>query len=279
MYVRRCRLTIVLCSLFYLLLSIRANFDTSNLYKDLFSDTYFIVASVGCLGSILAAQLWHNTYNNVGKALLFFGLGLLLQVLGQISYTSYYIAFDIANPYSTYGEIFYILSPFMFTIGIVYLYRGMGLSVFDYKAALENKSTQLVILTAMFLVLCYKVYAISADLLIAYYTFISLLNAVLTVWLVLATRHILQGAFSLSFILLASGFLSLHTSEVLYLKYTIEGGWQAGGISDIFCLIAYAFLGLGITTLGSKFYKPQDEPIVVIFDYESLLGGKEQIAY
>ncbi len=239
--------------------------------RDLFADTYFLVPLLSFIGGLFAAYHWHLLHTNIGKALIAFSIGQLMQTLGQVTYSIYYVVLGVENPYFTLGDIFYLSSLIFFILGFIFLYKGMGITLHMVSKHCMQIITGIILFLVIVKIALPVGFLIFSDELVMAYISIGIILVCLVSFLLVSTWYVLAGAFRQSFILIFLSFIVLLVADAVYLNETYTGSWQAGGISDTFYLISYFLLGLGLTTLGNKFYKPQTEPISVFFSYESLI--------
>jgi hypothetical protein len=94
--------------------------------KQLFAASYQILALFGTIIGFLMARHWGGYKSLLGKTLIFFSMGLLLQSFGQSVY-SYYIFFEkIAIPYPSIGDIGFFGSVLAYIYGVFLLARISG---------------------------------------------------------------------------------------------------------------------------------------------------------
>lgn len=91
-----------------------------------FSSTYGVVALIGALIGFRTARKWGGFQTVLGKALIFFSLGLLAQEVGQLIYAYYIYAAKIQIPYPSWGDVAYFGSVLLYITAAVYLARAAG---------------------------------------------------------------------------------------------------------------------------------------------------------
>ena len=111
----------------YITVSLRHS-DHNSVHNQVFAATYGVQALFGGLIGLWAAKKWGGSKSLVGRALLFFGLGLLLQQFGQIVYSIYLYALNGQIPYPSFGDIGYFGSV------LFYIYAAWQLA----KAAVSS---------------------------------------------------------------------------------------------------------------------------------------------
>lgn len=93
-----------------------------------FSDVYGMVAAWGGIWALLVAKQWKKSLN-ISRALLFFGVGLLLQEFGQIAYSVYSEVWGIVIPYPSIGDIGYFGSMLSYLIAVIFLAKASGVTL------------------------------------------------------------------------------------------------------------------------------------------------------
>jgi hypothetical protein len=91
-----------------------------------FGATYGVVALIGAVTGILASRKWGGYKTVVGRALLFYSLGLLAQEAGQIIYTYYIYGAKIQIPYPSWGDLAYFGSVILYIYATVLLAKSVG---------------------------------------------------------------------------------------------------------------------------------------------------------
>lgn len=113
--------------------------DHNSLHNQIFGATYGVAALVGGLGGLAASRKWGGLKSTLGRALLFFGLGLLLQEFGQLAYSYYTYVSKINIPYPSWGDVGYFGSV------LCYIYAAWQLSkTAGIKFSLKNRLPKLV---------------------------------------------------------------------------------------------------------------------------------------
>ena len=99
----------------------------SSKFLFLFSNIYGVVAAWGGVWALIVARQW-KTSKNISRALLFFGVGLLLQEFGQLSYAVYWQVLDVAIPYPSVGDIGYFGSVISYFFAALFLAKASGVT-------------------------------------------------------------------------------------------------------------------------------------------------------
>lgn len=220
-----------------------------------FASIYGVMALYGAAVGYIAAKEWGGAKSAVGKAVLFFSLGLLFQEFGQLAYAYLSFFLNISVPYPSIGDIGYFGSIPLYILGIFYLAKASGV-----KIKLQSFSHQL---QAIFIPLF--VLGIGYYLFLKGYEFdftaplkifldfgyplgqaIYISLAILTYTL---TRGVLGGIMKnrVLFILIALSMQFL--SDYTFLYQSSRGTWSVGGINDYMYLISYFLMTVGLLQL------------------------------
>jgi hypothetical protein len=100
--------------------------DQQGLVTQWFSGTYGVVALIGAVIGLIAAKRWGGFKTVLGKALIFFSLGLFAQEAGQLIYAYYVDAAHIQIPYPSWGDVAYFGSVLLYIVAAIYLTRISG---------------------------------------------------------------------------------------------------------------------------------------------------------
>lgn len=81
--------------------------DQSDIQYQIFSASYGVMALIGAFWGIAISKKWGGSASIMGKAILFFSLGLFAQEFGQLVYSAYAFFLKIQIPYPSIGDIGY----------------------------------------------------------------------------------------------------------------------------------------------------------------------------
>jgi hypothetical protein len=93
-----------------------------------FAYIYFIIALFGGVCGLLAARR-STSGSDLSRAQIFFAIGLLCQVFGQVSYAFYDAVFGAATAYPSIGDIGYFLAIPCYLLGALYLARSAKINI------------------------------------------------------------------------------------------------------------------------------------------------------
>lgn len=92
----------------------------------LFGATLGVLPIVGALFGLTNAQRWGWLKSSMGKATLFLSAGLITWGVGTLVFAYYNIVLQIAVPYPSLADAFYIMSWPLWGIGIFHLSKATG---------------------------------------------------------------------------------------------------------------------------------------------------------
>lgn len=220
--------------------------------NQLFAAVYGVIALFGGITGIVIAKRWGGTKSVMGKSLLFFATGLLLQEIGQVIYSSYIYFFHIPVPYPSVGDLFFYSTIPFYIIAVVYLAKASGVKL--SLRSLRNK-LQAIIIPAIMLIFSYMFFlqgyefdfshpvkmALDLGVPIGQAIYISL--AILTYTL---TRGILGGVMRSKVLFILAALVAQYVADWTFLYQASKEIWYAGGINDYMYLCSYFLLAFGL---------------------------------
>ncbi len=110
----------------YINLALRSA-DHNNFHNQAFGATYGVIALLGGAAGIMASKKWGGSKSLLGRALLFFAIGLLAQEFGQIVYSYYTYVAKVDIPYPSIGDIGYFGSVLFYIYAAWLLAKSTGI--------------------------------------------------------------------------------------------------------------------------------------------------------
>jgi len=240
---------------------LRLNIAPPGLTPDAFSDTYGVLALIGGIAGIGIAQAWGGFKSLIGKALMFFSLGLLAQALGQAVYSIYFFWLGEEVPYPSLGDIGYFGSVLLYIYAIYCLAKVSG--VHFTLRSLKNKIYAFLV-PLVLLVFSYYIFlkdyqrdsdtSLIATLLDFGYPLGQAVYIAIAILAFLLSRRILGGIMRSRILLLLLALLIQYIADFVFLYQANREIWAAGGISDFIYLAAYFVMAIALLWIG-KAYK------------------------
>lgn len=236
------------------------NLDSTRDLRQLWGATYQILALYGGFVGLFIAQKWGGFKSLVGKIILAFSIGLLLQVFGQ-SYSSYYVFhYDVESPpYPALGDIGFFGSVIAYIYGVMLLSRVSG--VRNKMKTAKNKILA-VLIPVVTIVLSYSYFLRgyefdwSQKILIfldfgyplaqAFYVSVAILALIMS-------KNILGGVMRKPILFLIFGLLFQYFSDAFFLYEAHKGTWYVGNINDYLYCSSYFIMTLAIISIGKAF--------------------------
>ncbi len=224
--------------------------------RQLWASVYQVMALFGCIVGFAASKKWDGYKSIVGKAILFFSIGLLLQSFGQ-SVTSYYIYFKNQSiPYPSLGDVGFMGSDIAYIVGAWHLLKATG---FQYSAKTMKKKIIAVFVPLLIIISCYlfflqgyvfdwsKPVKIILDFVypLGSATYISI---VLIAYLTALNYNLGIMKKPLFSLLIALAFQ--YIADFTFLYQANAGTWHVGGLNDYLYFISYTLMALALLTTG-----------------------------
>ena len=212
-----------------------------------FSDSYGVLALAGGLFGLFASKKWGGFKSILGKALVFFSLGLLFQAFGQATYTYYAHVLDVEAPYPSIGDVGYFGSIPIYILGVFYLSKTIGakLSLKSYKGKAWAIALPLLLLSLSYYVFL-RGYEFSDSKLVTFLDFgYPLGQAIYVAFALLAyvlSRKLLGGIMRNKILLILFALVVQYFADFTFLYKFNHDEWVAGGVNDLTYLAAYFVL-------------------------------------
>lgn len=228
--------------------------------RNLFSDTYTIVAFWGGISGLLIAKKWGGFKSMFGRAINMFSIGLLLETIGQLIGSYYFYVLNVDIAYPSIADLGYFGAIICYIYGAYLLAKICGVQF-------QMKSLKSKMMSAIFLLLF---------LLVPYFTFLSgynleeemLVNPI-KVFLDFATplgqstflliafltylfsREMLGGIMKNKILWILVGLSFQYIADFVFIYKDMTDTWQAGGQSEYLFLFAYTVISLAIIQLDT----------------------------
>jgi hypothetical protein len=224
---------------------------------DWFTVTYGIMAALGGIWGLSIAKKWGWVHSLMGKSILLFSLGLVLQEIGQLSYTYYIYYLHIEVPYPSWGDLAFYGSIPCYIFAVAYLARASGIHI-SLKSF--GSKLQAVLIPIATLLLSYIVFLqgyifdwsnplkIFIDFGVPFGQAIYISLAILTYVL---TKRILGGIMRNKVLFLLFALLVQYIADWTFLYQASRGTWSVSGTNDYMFFCAYFLMTLGLLQLST----------------------------
>lgn len=233
----------------------------SNYSIELFGSTYAILAAWGAIWGIAISKKWGFLNSVMGKAILFFSLGLLAQVLGQIAYTIYIYYLHIPIPYPSWGDLWYFVSIPLYILGTYFLANASGVKV---SLTSFTKKFQAILIPVVMLGVGYLLFlqGYSFDWSTPLVIFLDFgyplgqaIYVSLAILTFLLTRGILGGIMHYRVLFIIFALVAQFLSDYVFLYQISRNTWHVGGINEWMYLLSYLLMSLALFQLDSVLQK------------------------
>jgi len=217
-----------------------------------FGITYCLVAFWGGIWGVFIAAKWGGAKSVMGKALLFFSLGLFAQTFGQISYSLYALILKIETPYPSIGDLGFFGSIPLYIFGMLYLARASGVSL--SLKSIRNR-IQVVLLPLTLLLLSYfiflKNYAFDwSKPLVVFLDFGYPLGQAIYISIALLTyslsKDLLGGKMKKRILLVLFALVLQYFSDFMFLYQANNNAWSVAGLNDYLYFASYFVMALSL---------------------------------
>ena len=245
-------------SAWYLQIHMHALADTESV-RQLWGSIYQIMAIFGGIVGLVVSRHWGGYKSLIGRAVLFFSIGLLLQSFGQ-SVDSYYNYFHNQQiPYPSLGDIGFMGSVLAYIEGAYLLMKASGFrfSVKSLKGKFFAIALPIVILvTCYFFFLQGYVFDWTNKIKIlldfayplgqAFYVSLALL-------VLLMSRNFLGGVMKRPITFLVVALIFQYISDFTFLYQANAQTWYVGGLNDYLYFCSYFLMALSLINMGGLF--------------------------
>jgi hypothetical protein len=231
----------------------------SPLGVELWVDSYQIMSWVGAIFGFWSAAHWGGKNSVMGRSILAFSIGLLLQSFGQSVYAYYALFGGIEVPYPSLGDLGFFGSIPCYIYGTYLLGRITGVRI-SLKRYREKVSA--VIIPTVLLVSSYSMFLREYDM-----ASVSLLTTILdfgyplgqaiyvsfAILILILSKKTLGGLMKnpLQFLLFA--LVVQYAADYMFLYQISRGSWIAGGLNDVVYLLSYVLMTVALIRIYRAF--------------------------
>jgi hypothetical protein len=233
--------------------------DTLTHKRYIWGSTYQVIALWGAICGFVISKFWGGTKSVMGRSVIAFSVGLLLQVLGQSFYSYYNLFAQIEAPYPSFGDVGYFGSIFAYIYGVSLLARASGV-----KVSLKSYSNQAkaVMIPLLLLLFSYSFFLINYEydfgnklkifldfgypLGQAFYVSLAILTFLLS-------KKFLGGMMKGPILFLLIALIVQYFSDFNFLYQASQETWYVGGIGDFLYMLSYFVMALSLIHIGNVF--------------------------
>lgn len=229
--------------------------------KSIFTNTYGVIALLGGVMAILVAREWGGFKSLVGRAITFFGLGLLAQEFGQLMYAYYIYAQKVEVPYPSLGDIGYFGSVLLYIAAIYTLFKATGSK---FSLASRFAKLQVLLVPAIILISSYAVFLkdyefaetpVLTIILDFGYPLLQALYLSLAVLVLSLSRKYLGGLIKPAIVLVLMSLVVQYIADFSFLHQVQKESWAPGGSNDLIYLIAYFVMSVSLLRFETVLHK------------------------
>lgn len=236
-------------------------YEPASITWEMFAATYGLMALWGGIVGLIVSRSWGGFSSVLGRAMIMFSIGLLLQEFGQLTY-SYYIYFQhIDVPYPSVGDIGFFGSIPAYIYGIFLLGRAAGTHVSLRSYWGQAKA---VLIPLVLLIISYMSFLVDYDLtevpvltlLLDFgYPLGQAIYVSLAVLVFILSRSLLGGIMRMPLFLMLGALVMQYLSDYMFLYQNLKGTWVVGGMNDYLYLFSYTLMTLGLISVYSSLKK------------------------
>lgn len=248
------------------------NQTNDNHYLDWFAGTYGVTAIIGGVYGLFVAKHWGGYKSVIGKAVIFFSLGLLMQEFGQLVYAYYAIVKEVTIPYPSVGDLGYFGSVILYILASWQLARASGI-----KFSLKDKKKKLVatILPLALLFGCYMYFLRGYEfdsshpltiILDFGYPLGQALYIVIALMTYLFSKKLLGGVMKNKVLLILVALVAQYAADFNFLFQANRETWTTAGYGDFLYMLSYTVMALALINMSTSLLGGQtsteQEPVV-----------------
>ena len=229
--------------------------------------SYQAIALWGGLFGLMASRPWGGFRSWMGRAIIFFSIGLLLQNFGQTVFSYFNLVSEIEIPYPSLADVGYFGSMVLYILGIISLMKVAGVG---FKWRNFNGKMQALLLPVLMLVFSYSFFLKGYELdwsapLRMFLDFGYPLGEAIYVSCALLTlllsRNILGGVMKkpLTYVMIA--LIAQYCAEFNFLYQASRLTWINGGYGDFMYMFAYFLMAVSLIKIAKTLESHQSESL------------------
>ena len=223
-----------------------------------FGGTYELLAIIGAVIGFVTARKWGGFKSTLGRALMFFSIGLLAQGVGELIYTYYINAAKIQIPYPSWGDVAYFGSVLLYITAALFLAKAVGAGISLKRRRLYRLIAVLVpiaIVSISYYVLLYKhQYDTSHPLTVfldAGYPMGEAIYISIAIVVYLLSRKLLGGLMKSASLLLIGALIAQYIADFNFVFQSNRGTFLQGKYGDFLYVVAYFVMTIALIKFKS----------------------------
>jgi hypothetical protein len=254
----------VLLTLYWLILQTNY-FDNISLFSHsvakFFGVIYGVMALWGALWGLATAKHWGGGKSMMGRAILMFSLGLLMQEFGQLTLSYIDYVLHIQGAYPSIGDVGFFGSIPFYIYGAILLARASGVEI---RLQAVASKIQAIFIPLLMLLIGYYLFLQNYEFdwsnpikmfLDFGYPFGQAIYVSIAILTFLLTKGVLGGIMRNKILFILLALVVQFLSDYVFLYQSIQGTWKVGGINDYMYLCAYFLMALALMQLGTVLTK------------------------
>lgn len=235
--------------------------DTSEYRNLIWGASYQILALLGGVSGLVAAKGWGGKKSIMGRSIIAFALGLLLQTFGQTTFSIYNLFLQVDIPYPSMADIGFFGSIPPYIYGIILLAKASGIAL-SLKSF--GKKIQALLLPLIMLIASYKLFLKDYEfegvgLLRIFLDFGYPLGQAIYISIAAVTyllsRKVLGGIMKNKVLFILFALLVQYVADSNFLYQAINETWYNGGYGDLIYMIAYFVMAIGLIQLKINYIR------------------------
>ena len=229
-----------------------ARLTEQNLY---WAATYQLLAWWGGIYALASSRAWGGFRSTMGRGIIFFGLGLVLQGFGQTTFSIYTTILHVNIPYPSIADIGYFGSIFFYVVGIASIAKVAGAS-----SRLRNVGGKIFVLLfpAAILLFSYAMFLQgyqfdwSAPMTIFLdfgYPLGEAIYVSIAVLALIFSRNMLGGIMRGPMLFLMMALIVQYVADFNFLYQATNQTWVNGGYGDFLYLLSYFMMGFSLARI------------------------------
>lgn len=230
-----------------------AHLTQQNLY---WAAVYQLIAWWGGIYGLMSARIWGGPKSLMGRGILFFSIGLLLQAFGQSTFSYYTTLLSVDIPYPSIADIGYFGSIFFYIFGIASIAKISGVGV--RLKGLGGKAFAALIPVAL-LIFSYTIFLNGYQFdwsnplkvfLDFGYPLGEALYVALAILALVLSRNILGGIMKTPLTFLMLALVIQYFADFNFLYQVANETWVNGGYGDFLYTLAYFLMAISLAKIA-----------------------------